>query len=444
MTSITQDQATKRMAELVDFLAVTPADSQEAANARTILSLWERSTGIRMVTKPEPAPPCFLEPRPVTSAVKPPTAGEIAEARKSTPAFGRFEALPPAVDGGHYGQMRPALPVHLPQPNAFERPGEAVRFTLEPPVGMVKPLAGAIAPMFERAVEPSPCFSEPKHATSGGQGQWTGTPADAKVGICIGTHASVAYVHLALETLRLNNPDVRVLIHDDSSDEQEALRSLAALYGADFVSTESRRMPTVGDMSAFAEALHWGSHEGLDIVVKCSRRFIIDRPFADGLRELMHNLRYATACAPCAHFSFGFRSELTAMAVEPWIRSGALVALDELVRQNQPHGLPEALYHEIARRVHKFAHPTSSGADDDHHPACDYVVRSEQRYGRRNEQGSDSWDSYAWWPLMGLSRVSRVPGVLWHDIDGPLEYAALAQYYHLPYDEAAFTVTPGE
>jgi hypothetical protein len=497
MGSITKEQATQRTKELRDYLIGNPEDT----HAAMLLQLWERMVG--------DLAPVVASAMP---KVLPPTQAEIEEARKNVPAYGRFEAGPPAVTGGLYGQMRverqPHAPagipppphrpaparlerraaVHLPLPNAFDRPdkpllyrtdpGETVKVTLEPSAGTVTPVGGAIAPVFSgdivaghdgREVKFAPLGKvpgpdevpgiffhtadrSPAHATALGElysspeppKPWRRVPADASIGIVIGTHGSVAYVHLGLELLRIHNPDVRVLVHDDSSDEQEWLAQLCSFYRADFVSTKGRRRETVGDASAFAEGLKWGEREGLDIVVKVSRRFLFDRPFAASLREVMHNLEYATATAPCAHFSFGFRSECVAMAVEPWVRSGALAEFEEFVRQNQPHGLPEAWHHELARKVHKFAHPLASGADDDHHPACDYVVRSEQRYGRRNGNGDESWDAYAWWPLMGLSRPSVVPGVYWHNSHEPADYATLADHYHLPYDAAAFTVTPGE
>ena len=38
-----------------------------------------------------------------------------------------------------------------------------------------------------------------------------------KIAVVIGTFASVPYVHLHLELLKRNNPEVPVMVHDDCS-----------------------------------------------------------------------------------------------------------------------------------------------------------------------------------------------------------------------------------
>jgi len=276
------------------------------------------------------------------------------------------------------------------------------------------------------------------------------TPADAKVGICIATYGSVPYVHLGLEALHRHenmliqgyeHGTLRLLVHDDSSPDQEALKRLCADYlvAPDFVSTVSRRVPTIGDTSAFVEALKWAEREGLDVVVKCSRRMILNKPWVAGLVELMHNTGYATASGACAWYRFGFRSELVAMHVRSWIDSGACAEMEACVRENrQPDPLPEAWLHHRARDVHRFVHPTVESAShmqDVNHPDCDMLVRYEQAYVR-----SDHKEAFADWALMGLSRRDRVPGVLWHDIDTPAEYAALSAEFGLPYTADQFEI----
>lgn len=267
-------------------------------------------------------------------------------------------------------------------------------------------------------------------------------PADARIGICLCTYGSIPYIHLGLEALKRNEPDVPVLVHDDSSADQLKLKLLAEEYGADFVSTDMRKVPTVGDLSGFVEALRWGQMRGLDIAVKCSRRFVIYKPFAAGLRELMHNMQYATACAPCGHYLFGFRSEVVAMHVGSWHAAGAFAQMQEAVRINQRYdSLPEAWTHHRARDVHRFVHPVAeeaSHAGNVLEDGCDYLVRSERAFNR-----PDSYAAFAWWPLMGLSRHCRVPGVLWHDSHQPEDYAALAKEYELPYKKEDFVVIPG-
>lgn len=265
----------------------------------------------------------------------------------------------------------------------------------------------------------------------------------AKCGIAICTYGSLAYVELGLAAIRRHEPETPILVHDDSSEHTLALRLLAKRYGADFVTTDYRRVPTIGDMSGFAEALKWGDAEGLDIVVKCSRRFILDRPWSAGLAELMHAMQYPTATAPCAHYKFGFRSELVAMHVPSWHAAGAYAQMAQAARENRRvDSLPEAWYHNRAREVHRFVHAADEAAShvgDLTHPQVDYLVRSEMAFPR-----PDTYAAFAWWQLMGLSRHCRMPGTLWHDSHDPLDYYRLAQSYELPWELLDFLVVPGE
>lgn len=273
-------------------------------------------------------------------------------------------------------------------------------------------------------------------------------PADAKVGVCICTHGSYPYVELGVAALRCNNPGIRILIHDDSSDQSDKLFRLASRENCGFVSTSSRREVAVGDASGFAEALRWGQREGLDIVVKCSRRFIIDKSFTDSLVELMHGTGYATATAPDATFGFGFRSELVAMAARPWIASGAINEIEECVRMNRmPDSLPEAWWHRLARKVHGWNNPITAETADPQHPNYNPLVGFESHYKR-----PDNYDGYALWPMMGLSRRAVMPGIIWHNnpnCDGAHEgdvdsYVKLSSEYNLGWMAKDFLHTPGE
>lgn len=267
------------------------------------------------------------------------------------------------------------------------------------------------------------------------------TPSNAKVGIVLATHGSLPYIRTHLECLKRHEPDVRVLIHDDSSDQEDELRALAKEYGADFHCTAFRLVPTVGDLSANVEGLRWGARLGLDIVVKCSRRFIIDKPWSVGLVELMHNTGYATATTPCAHFQFGYRSELNALHVKSWIDSGAMDQMAGAVAANTHYSsLPEGYYHERCREVHRFTHEISNPYMNTNDPNCDYLLRSERFYARTTQ-----YDGFAiWWNVMGLSRMSIVPDVYWHDSHTAADMVPLANKYGLPYTESDFQTIAGE
>lgn len=222
-----------------------------------------------------------------------------------------------------------------------------------------------------------------------------------------------------------------------------ALNLLAKSYGKEFTSTQSRRAVAVGDLAAFAAAILWAEENEIDIVVKCSRRFIINKPWVTGLRALMVNSGYATASAPCARFKFGFRSELVAMHVPSWRASGAYEQMAEAVRKNVPYdGLPEAWYHHRAREVHRYAHypdPNTSHYDDVNHPDCDMLIASEIAFPR-----PDGYAAFAWWmDVMGVARTQPIQGVLWHDLATEWDYWRLSEEFGLSYELDEFKVEPG-
>lgn len=264
-------------------------------------------------------------------------------------------------------------------------------------------------------------------------------PLNSSVGIVLATHAAPAFVGLHLHLLKKHESGVRVLIHDDSSPKRAELESLALQYGATFVSTNHRKTATVGDLSSYVEGIHWAQREGIDVVVKCSRRFIIDRPWSQEIVSLMHNTGYATATAPCCHFGdqgFGFRSEFVALHAKSWIASGVVQEMQGYVTRNEPYGFPEAYYHNKAREVHSYIHPPGGNWSNSSDPNCDYTLRSDIRFQR-----PPNYSAYAiLFGLMGLSRVSRSPNVYWHDSDGPTEYAALAAKHGLAYTAEDFSL----
>jgi hypothetical protein len=269
-------------------------------------------------------------------------------------------------------------------------------------------------------------------------------PENPKIGICLATHAAVPYIDTGLACLRRHEPQIKVLVHDDFSNDRLKLNLLCDKYGADFFTTEYRKVETVGDLSSFAEALRWGQENNLDIVVKCSRRFIADRPWSSELANLMHSTQYVTATGHTPEFGFGFRSEWVAMHVPTWVGCGAYAAMAETARQNQYYDpLPEAWYHHRARQAHAFAHPQDEPTchqNNSNHPDCDFLVMSESRFAR-----PATCDAYIWFAsLLGLARKQIVPNVYWHDSRTPFDYFQLAKKYDLCYEPAEFMITPGE
>lgn len=261
-----------------------------------------------------------------------------------------------------------------------------------------------------------------------------------KIGVVIGTFASVPYVHLGLEALRRNEPNVKVLVHDDSSGQQVNLKSLCEEYGAEFRSTKYRMAPVVGDVSSFMTALQWGEASDLDVVCKFSRRWIVYRKWTEELERLVRTYGYSTYSEACAHFSFGFRSECVAMVVKDWIPAGVLPEFEGYVERNErPGDLPEGWYHAKAQDVHRRVNEGLLPGDKFQQFPEWYksIHHLNERYTRT--YGIDgSHQGYGKWPLMGMSRCQEIEGVLWHDVHGAKCYALLAQTYGLPYTSRDF------
>lgn len=272
----------------------------------------------------------------------------------------------------------------------------------------------------------------------------TKIPANPKIGIVICTHRSVPYVHLGLEALSRNEPDVKVLVHDDCSVDKAEIEELARRYGADFVSTVSRRIPTVGDLSGFAEGLKWGKYNGLDIVVKCSRSYIINKKWSEDLGALMHNTQIPSATGACAFWQWGWRAELVAMHTRSWIDCGAFAMMEAAVEANEPYaGLPESYSHDRAKEAYRWLHPADDSVShwtDRDNPDCDFTVRYDMTYPHNDNHAG----FVPWFSVMGLHRNQRVPGTLWHDNAGPYDYVAMANDLDLKYSPQDFERIPGE
>ena len=240
-----------------------------------------------------------------------------------------------------------------------------------------------------------------------------------RVGLVVGTFASVPYVHLHLESRRRHYPEVPLLVHDDASPRREELRRLCGEYGCDFESNASRRRPCVGDVSCFLGGLLWAGRGRLDLLVKMSRRFLPLADWAADLRGLASASQYPTYCNHTESFGFGFRTECVGMAVDAWLahRIHEELALMALAGDSP---FVEGAIHVIARRLAGFR--------------CEAARRWDERRGARPADR----DGYAPWDFMGTDRCTRYPGYLWHDSAAPRDYHRLAASWGLGYAEADF------
>lgn len=238
------------------------------------------------------------------------------------------------------------------------------------------------------------------------------------VGLVIGTFAAVPYVHLALESRKRNYPGAPVLVHDDDSPRRDELRRLCAAYGAEFVRSGGRGRWTVGDMSAYVAGLDWAGEARLELLVKMSRRFIPLHDWVPGLQALACETQYATYSNRCRHFGFGFRTECVGFHVRSWRGSGALESLRKVAARNESTFV-EGYVHDRAREVHA----TGCGAN--------------REYERSHPRPGDA-DAYGVWGIMAEERTTRLPDVLWHDADQPVDYCRVARLYGLDYRLADF------
>lgn len=245
--------------------------------------------------------------------------------------------------------------------------------------------------------------------------------AGANVAAVIGTFAAVPYVHLSLHALRKHEPNLKIAVHDDCSPKGHELLRLCQKYDAHFYTLKQRARPTLGDMSAMAYTARYAYNNNCQIGVKLSRRFIINRPFADELRYIFCNMQSPTVCGADAAFNFGFRSEAVCMWAPAWIEAGVVDEMEQIVAKNMPyHSLPEAWYHNRAKFLH-----------------CCYRSKVRVKYDSAYPL-ADARAGFSDWSLLGLSRTAPAANVLWHDSHRPADYAELAAKLGLPYTAADF------
>lgn len=231
---------------------------------------------------------------------------------------------------------------------------------------------------------------------------YTRTP---KVAVVIGTYGTPGFIDLHLNLLKKNAPDVPVLVHDDNSPDEEQLRAVCDRYGAALM-TRKKRGGQSGDVGSYAAGLRFAKENDCDIVVKFSRRFVPLRPWVEALQSLAMESQHHTFCNKDHDWNFEFDTRCFAMHVGTWwTQLGALDAATE-DRSKIPNDTAEWLMHQLVKELRPK------------------ITNHAEMWEQRNRDRTG--DGYAKWDLTGSRRLLRRPDVLWHDVDGPIDYARVA------------------
>ena len=132
------------------------------------------------------------------------------------------------------------------------------------------------------------------------------------------TFGAPAYVDLALAVRQRLYPNLPVLVHDDASDQTDALAGICRSYGATFQTNSLRLGHAMGDLSSIIGGLRWAKEQGLDLLVKMSRRLVPAADWVPRLTEMAKVSQFATFARNCQTHGFPLRTECFAMSVEQW------------------------------------------------------------------------------------------------------------------------------
>jgi len=121
-----------------------------------------------------------------------------------------------------------------------------------------------------------------------------------------------------MEVMKKNGVKVPVLVHDDSSGDENLL-NICRLYQCDFMSTSFRRGHFAGDVSALYNGLLWANKNNFDILVKMSRRLIPLFDWTQSLIETIQTDPSHTYGNRCDYWRFPLRTECVAYQVSHWL-----------------------------------------------------------------------------------------------------------------------------
>ncbi|HJH05959.1 MAG TPA: glycosyltransferase [Victivallis vadensis] len=264
--------------------------------------------------------------------------------------------------------------------------------------------APALFPLLrQRFPEPSKWERFPKSGPL-----YSGEP---RIGVVLGTFGSAPHIDLGLHWLvRVNR--LPVLVVDDGSDDAR-LEEVCARYGAQFLRLPVRHGHWAGDMRIFAEGLEWAAANGIELLVKLSRRFIPTREWAGELAELARASNAVTFSSYTTSYGYGFRTEATGMLTAAW------APLAEQLRKEAQPG--KRIF--VEQRMHRAARQLT-----DEWLTPEFAAYRQLHCPGRGRSGYALWSA-----LLGTDRKRKYPGLLWHNANPPEEYAEAARQAGLPY-----------
>lgn len=237
-----------------------------------------------------------------------------------------------------------------------------------------------------------------------------------RIGVVIGTSGSAPHIDLGLHWVVRGN-ELPALVVDDCSGDA-ALAEVCARYGVELRELSAHHGHYAGDLQIFAAGLEWAREQGIELLVKLSRRFIACNRWREGLLDLARRSNAVTFSSYTTSYHYGFRTECLGLYVPAWAP-----LIPELKREATP-----------GRRifVEKFLHDRARLL------AERWLSPEFEAWRTAHPLGRDKQGYACWEEMLGTDRRASRKGFLWHNADSAEQYAAAARAAGLPYSEEDF------
>lgn len=246
---------------------------------------------------------------------------------------------------------------------------------------------------------------------------------EPSVALCVCTYGAPAHVHLQLESHRRLYPKIPIMVHEDSSDQYEAVKRVCNEYQVKFMKTVTRQGHQEGDLSGIIRALEFAHGVGVDLVVKVSRTYIPTTNFVPSLQKVAYETQYAAFSNVCTGCGYGYRTECAAWHVRSYIEGiGIELMREAVVRRSGWFNFVEAYLHRVVRKVCEQS-------------ACNFNLETIRKECRPLGE-----DGYGAWDWIGTNCREKDSRRLWHRSDEPMDYYQLSESYGLPYRYEDFVI----